>query len=177
MITIPVLFTPISLNETKKESSGNEETISKMIQNTNWLLELRPIGSILLINTNQFGVEAPDSNVFQYCDGSEITHPSSPLRSVGLNTRFTPDLRGKFPRCSNNYETNETGGSWEHQFSHSHSVGTQTNYGSGVDKKGARQQEPPHSHGIYGALEGDSDNPKKLEAPAYFVVNAYIKIN
>ena len=173
----PKIWTPFGEFQVQYEISFDEEISKKIVLNNNWALDLKPIGSIIFINTNQPGVEAPNPNVWQYCDGSEITHPSSPLRSIGLARRFVPDLRKKFPRVGNNFNINATGGSWEHRLSHAHSTGTQNVYGGGLDKKGARQAERQHKHGSYGALEGDSGTPKILETPAYFIVNAYMKIN
>lgn len=97
MITTPQQFTKTHKEEVFYENSINEETIKKIIYNNNWLLDLVPIGSIVYIQTNQIGGGTPDPNVWQFCDGSEIVNPNSPIRSIGLNQRFTPDMRSRFP--------------------------------------------------------------------------------
>jgi hypothetical protein len=61
-----------------------------------------PVGSIAPIMTNIVGVPAPDSNVWQLCDGSPIINENSPLRSFGGVDRFTPDMRNQFLRLVNN---------------------------------------------------------------------------
>lgn len=174
MIVTPPINTPIHDIETDYNSPINEETLHKLIYNNNWLLDLRPVGSIVFINTNQFGASTPDSAVYQICDGSEITHPNSPIRSFGLNQRFTPDLRGKYPRGANNWTTNPSGGTWDHNVAHAHSTGGYSTIGNTITaNKGNRRRRDQHTHSIGSALT----SPLTVETPAYIVYNAYMKIS
>jgi hypothetical protein len=174
MIITPPINTPIHDIETDYQSSINEETLHKMIVNNNWLLDLRPIGTIVFINTNQPGSSTPDSSVYQICDGSEIVHPLSPIRSIGLHQRFTPDLRGKYPRGANDWTTNPIGGTWDHNVEHAHSTGGYSSLGSTITAdKGDRSRRDQHTHSIGNSLS----NPVTIETPAYIVYNAYMKIS
>lgn len=173
MITTPQQFTKTHKEEVFYENSINEETIKKIIYNNNWLLDLVPIGSIVYIQTNQIGGGTPDPNVWQFCDGSEIVNPNSPIRSIGLNQRFTPDMRSRFPRVSNTLNTNGTGGTWNHNLEHAHSTGLPSAIGGTIDKKGDRRRRDQHSHSI----SAQYSNPTVIEAPAYITYNAYMKIS
>jgi len=97
-ITIPTIYTPVHLDEVEDEESMTEETSRKMVQNSNYLLGLRPLRSIIWVQVNQNGVPPIDLSAWQIADGSEITNPNSPIRSVGATLRFTPDYRNKYPR-------------------------------------------------------------------------------
>jgi hypothetical protein len=123
----------------------------------------------------QIGGGTPDPNVWQFCDGSEITNPNSPIRSIGLNQRFTPDMRRKFPRVANNLTTNPIGGTWDHNLNHNHggSTGGPSAIGGGMDKKGDRRRRDVHSHSI----PAQYNNPTTIEKPAYITYNAYMKIS
>ena len=173
MITTPPIYTPIHDIETDYLSPINEETLHKMILNNNWLLDLKPIGSISFFQTNQPGTSSPDPMTYQLCDGSEITHPNSPLRSIGLNQRFTPDLRGKYPRGATNFSSNPTGGTWDHNVNHAHTTGIPSSIGGRMQKKGDRRRRDVHTHAINAAL----NNPTVVESPAYITYNAYMKIS
>lgn len=55
-----------------------------------------PVGEVVPIMTGIPGVPTPDSNIWQECNGSEITNENSPLRTIGATQRFTPDLRNRY---------------------------------------------------------------------------------
>lgn len=173
MIVTPQQFTPVHNEEVKYEAPINEETLKKIVYNNNWLLDLVPVGSIVYLQTNQPGGGTPDPNVYQFCDGSEITNINSPLRSIGLNQRFTPDLRGRFPRGTSSATTNTKGGTWDHNLEHAHTTGLPSSAGGGLDKKGDRRRRDQHTHVIYEQY----DNPTTIETPAYIAYNAYMKIS
>lgn len=153
-ITIPVIFTPIQDAEVKYTRSVTEETVRKMVQDCNMLGKLSPIGSVRAIQINQTGVQAPDSTIFQLMDGSEITFPDSPLRSVGLTQRFTPDMTGLYVRGAPNPSANNIGGSATIDLSHTHSIGNVSGSirGEEGDEKTARV---PHSHPLANDLASD----------------------
>lgn len=172
MITTPQQFTPTHKEEIFYESPINEETLKKIIFNNNWLLDLNPIGAIVYIQTNQAGGGTPDPSIYQFCDGSEITNPNSPIRSIGLNQRFVPNIRARFPRVSNTLNTNGMGGSWNHNLNHAHSTGGPSAIGGTIDTKGDRRRRDIHSHSI----SAQYSNPTTIEKPAYITYNAYMKI-
>lgn len=173
MIITPQQYTPVHNEEVSYKAPINEETLKKIIFNNNWLLDLVPVGTIVVLQTNQPGGGTPDPNVYQFCDGSEITNLNSPIRSVGLNQRFTPDLRTKYPRAANGLTTNPIGGSWDHNLSHGHSTGLPTAIGGRVDNKGDRRRRDLHTHSI----PGQYANPTTIETPAYISYNFYMKIS
>lgn len=173
MIITPQQFTPTHNEEVNYLSPINEETFKKIILNNNWLLDLVPIGSVVYIETNAAGGGNPDSNVYQFCDGSEITNPNSPIRSTGLNQRFTPDMRGKYPRVAMNSTTNPSGGSWSHNLHHGHGTGGPSAIGGTIKTKGDRRRRDVHSHSVPEQYE----DPTIIETPAYIAYNAYIKIS
>lgn len=146
-ITIPPIFTSIQDAEVKYRRSVNEETIRKMIQNVNMFGRMAPIGSVRAIQLNQTGAQTPDPTIYQFMDGSEITYPNSPLRSVGLTLRFTPDMTSKYIRGANSTSANNIGGSPTVNLSHTHAVGMTSGsiVGEEGDEKTARV---PHSHPV-----------------------------
>ena len=147
-ITIPAIFTAIQDAEVKYGRSVTEETVRKMVQDVNLLGRLAPIGCVRGIQLNQIGVQVPDSNIWQLMDGSEITNPNSPLRTVGLTQRFVPDLIGNYLRGAPNVSINNFGGSPTVSIAHDHG-------GTGVTGGGIRGEEGdektasvPHAHPI-----------------------------
>lgn len=173
MIITPQQFTPTHNEEVAYEAPINEETIKKIILNNNWLLDLVPIGAIVPIQTNQPGGGTPDSNIYQFCDGSEITNINSPIRSIGLNQRFTPDLRAKYPRGAANASSNPTGGTWNHNLAHAHSTGGPSAVGGTMTTKGDRRRRDVHSHSV----PSQYSDPVVIETPAYITYNFYMKIS
>jgi len=99
-VIVPPIYTAVHKEEVQNEASMVEEAARKMVQNSNWLLELRPIRSIVFIEVNQDGVPPIDLSVWQEADGGEITNPNSPIRTVGIDTRFTPNYQDKYPRVA-----------------------------------------------------------------------------
>ena len=89
---LPPTYTDIHDEEVALESPNSEHLKRKLVHNANNLGFLQPLGCIRLIQINQFGVTVPDSTVWQLCDGSEITNPLSPFRSIGITTHNVPNL-------------------------------------------------------------------------------------
>jgi len=102
-ITVPTIYTPVHQEEINT-STATEEAFRKMVQNSNYLLNLRPLKSIVFLEVNQSGVPPIDLSVWQECGGTlserEITNPNSPLRSMGAVENFVPDFRDKYPRVT-----------------------------------------------------------------------------
>lgn len=55
-----------------------------------------PIGEIVPIMVGIPGVPTPDSNIWQECNGAEIINQNSPLRSIGDQQKFVPDMRNRY---------------------------------------------------------------------------------
>jgi hypothetical protein len=174
MIVTPQQYTPVHNEEVAYQATINEETIKKIIYNNNWLLDLMPLGSIVALQTNQPGGGTPDPNIYQFCDGSEITNSNSPIRSIGLNQRFVPDLRAKFPRAANNLLTNPISGTWEHNLAHGHGTGGPSSIGATITaNKGDRRRRDVHNHSV----PDQYASPTIIETPAYIAYNFYMKIS
>jgi hypothetical protein len=172
-IITPPVFTPVHEEETQYLRAIMEDTIRKMIQNNNFLLDLAPLGKIIFVNPNQLGGGQPPSDFWQICDGSEITNPNSPLRSIGLNLRFTPNLKDRYPCGSVDAVSNPTGGTHTHFLNHSHTTGTASADGGGLRKKGDRRRRNNHTHAIASQYPTEGT---VIEAPAYVYYIAYMKI-
>ena len=136
-----------------------------------------PLGEIAPIMTNIPGVSV-DENIWQLCNGSEITNPNSPLRSLPGNPRYTPDLRDSFIRVAAN-----PGLVGEHTGSHAltgltHNHGGKTGYyetpeqaDSSDDEGAAENTTRRHRHSIDPQLTLAYDIQ-----PPYFTVAFYMKI-
>ena len=152
--------------------SFTEETYLKMAQNNNWLIDLRPIGTIMFINVNQLGGGAPSPLIWQECNGSEIVNSDSPLRSIGLNTNFTPDLRDRYLKCHTGEVGNPQLGSQDHDLAHNHATGAPSAVGSGLENKGDRRHRVSHTH----AVAVQYNNPTVFDSPAFVNMIAYMKV-
>lgn len=173
--TTPPIYTGIheaEIVENNELQSFTEETLKKLGLNNNWLIDLRPIGSIIFANINQPGAEIPDKAIYQECDGSEIVEPNSPLRSIGVNTNFTPNLEDRYIRFADSLSGNIQEGSQEHSLQHSHTTGGPSSVGSGMQEKGDRRYRVSHNHAV-ATQYGDSTT---FNSPAYVYMIAYMKI-
>lgn len=172
MITTPPIFTPVHEEEFDYLEPVSEETMRKLILNSNFLLDLAPVGTIIFVNINQPGVTQPNSNYWQVCDGSQITNPNSPIRSIGLNLRYTPNMKGLYPCGAEFVKVNNTGGTHIHNLVHGHTTGGASAHGKGLKKKGDRSRRNPHGHVLFDQYTAEYE----LVAPAYLYAVAYMKI-
>ena len=174
MITTPINFLGIHqeeiLSEDKKQSL-NENFNKKIALNNNWLIDLRPVGSIVFIDVNKFNVLIPDATVWQECNGSEILNPNSPLRTIGILKNYTPDLRDRYLKVSPN-DTNPKAGSQDHAFQHTHGMGGASNIGPGLNDKGDRRVRVAHAHEVAVQYE----EVTTLVSPAFYKCIAYMKV-
>lgn len=174
---IPSVFTPVHDEEVASESSVTEQTVHKIIRNINFLGDLVPLGTIGVLNINQVGVSPIDGTVWQLCNGSEITNPQSPLRSLGLNTRFVPNINEQYIRNAGATTGNATGGSWDFPLGHNHGGNTGgRNPPSGNEYQedegdGVRRIGPDHNHSISSAL-----GTITIDYPQWLKVAAYMKV-
>lgn len=144
--------------------------MATMIYYNSFLLDsLIPIASIIPIMTNIIGVPGPDLNIFQECDGSEITNENSPLRSIGGSQRFVPNLLDHYIRIPSSFglSGNFGGLNDSNQFKHNH--GGQTsghpNPEGGDPSNSLHMAEPWHVHQVF----NDLINPINIEPPFYTV--------
>lgn len=176
MIETPSQYTGVHEEEIVQNGnelqSFTEETYRKIGLNNNWLIDLRPVGTIAFININQAGGGPPDPNIWQECNGSEITNPNSPLRSIGVNQNFVPDLRDRYLRAAASTFGNTQAGSQEHNLQHNHATGFPSSVGPGMEDKGDRNYRVPHTHSI--AVQ--YNNPTVFNSPAYVHYIAYMKV-
>lgn len=171
-VTTPAIFTPIHREEATYKGPVHEELLRKIAQNFNFLGVLVPVGTIVYVEINKVGVVAPDESIWQICDGSEITNSNSPLRSQGLISRFVPDLLGKHPRCANVSNLNPEGGTYNYDFSHSHTTGNNTPAAPNtLGEEGGRRVGNTHTHGIKSDLANQS-----FDFPAAIKFVPYMKI-
>lgn len=182
MIVTPPIFTAHHIEESKLLYSANEESFRKLIRNTNYLIDLVPIGKVMFINTNQPAAQLPNSGIWQYCDGSEITHPLSPLRTIGLFEGRTPNLQDCVLRAATATSSNTIDRGSERQtfdFAHDHTGFTETMGGGDLIYEGQDEEEPglrrilpDHKHSVTEDLTGD----REINFPRCWLSGAYMKI-
>lgn len=122
-IVTPSRLIPISDAEVAFNTPVSEETVRKIGQNLNVMSALVPIGTVQAFAVAQPGVSSPSPDLWQVCDGAEITNPNSPLRTIGITTNFTPNLTSKFICGAPNTTSNGTLGTATLDLTHKH-VGT-----------------------------------------------------
>jgi hypothetical protein len=150
------------------------ELMQSFKDNIDFMSSFCPIGEVIPILVGMPGVPDPDPNIFQECDGSEITNENSPLRSQGGSPRFTPNMIGRYIRVPVNFGLSGNSGGYNTtlQFKHSHggrtdTVGTGGAIRSGFNKRHARS----HSHEIKESFT----TPVNVE-PRFYTVKFYMRI-
>ena len=126
----------------------------------------------MYIDINKDGGGTPDSTVWQECNGSEIVNPISPLRTIGLNQNFVPDLRSTYLRAALTTVGNTIAGSQDHNLSHSHTTGGASAIGGGMEDKGDRRHRVAHGHNV----ATQYNNPTVFDSPAFLHMIAYMKV-
>ena len=177
MIVTPAVFTPIHDEEASVEASFNEQTVKKIIRNINFLGDLVPLGTILTANINQVGAAPLDPNVWQLCDGSEITNSNSPLRTIGFIQNFVPNIDEKYIKAAPATTGNAQAGTWTFPVGHDHGGNTgDRNPSSPIayekdEGNGVRRIGGSHTHSIGSALGNiNIDFPKWLKVAAYMKI-------
>jgi hypothetical protein len=169
----PVMYTPIEDAEVSEGNPVSDETVRKLVQNSNMLGALACIGSIRAIAVNVVGVPAPSVDQFQYCDGSEITHPQSPLQSTSGFTRLTPDTRQRYIRGATSESSNGlTALNPTNNLSHTHTTGFVAPVLVGYIAEECKGWEVPHNH----TVNADLSATDPID-PAHFQIALYLKIN
>lgn len=152
-------------NQLDFASSLAEATFKQIGRDINFLIDSMPIGSIVAVAVNLPGMTAPNSSIWQKCDGSEITHPDSPLRSQGASIRFTPTLTdNRYLKGTDTGGQNTYGGNANPTTSGSGSANSgdldENSGGSPINFDYA----PPHDHTV-------------SVDPIHYTVVFYLKIN
>lgn len=140
----------------------------------NYINASRPLGVLMFFENTQSGLLAsPDARFWQFCDGSPVSNPDSPL--FGNNV---PDCRGKFFRQAQSGETvgtthNSDTSTWTH--SHGGSTGS-TDDASAINNghsstTGASNPLPQaHAHTI------SSQSLSITNVPVCFELQVYMRI-
>jgi len=133
---------------------------------------LIPLGEIVPILTGLPGVPTPDPNIFQVCDGGEITNPNSPLRTIGGVQRFVPDMRDRFIKVPSVFgQSGETGGVKEFNLAHDHG-GRTGDFTSGIDvdqSSAVPAASAVHDHEIEEALSASFNIEPPFTTVRYFM--------
>jgi len=136
----------------------SQELAGLILSSIDYLQKSIPIGMIAPIFTHITGVPTPDPNIWQVCDGSEITNINSPLRSVGGSTRLTPNLTGRYVRILKSLGASGTtfGSNTTTAFAHDHTGFTGFHIApDGADTiSDAVNTNPQHRHSLGAALTG-----------------------
>lgn len=151
----------------------SQELATFIKNNVEYIQKSIPIGQVVPIMVNIPGVPTPDPNIWQECNGSEITNPNSPLRSTGSQQRFTPDLRDRYIRAATFVgESGSSAGSNSTPMAHNHTGQTEGHVSpENCDDGGARNVQWVHAHSI----SQDLTTPISME-PAHFTVKFFLKI-
>jgi hypothetical protein len=168
-------LTKIDLDDLKFGKVISFDIAAILKNNVDLLSLIVPIGEVVPIMVGIPGVPTPDSNIWQLCDGSEITNENSPLRSIGAEIRYAPDLRDNFIKVPQSFgNCGEVGGlSYTYIFRHNH-AGVTGYYNSPTDvdpANDARQCSASHNHTIDYSFDYAMD-----VRPPFYVVKFFMRI-
>jgi hypothetical protein len=147
-----------------------ESTYKQMGQQVNRLIDCVPIGTIMMFAINQPGVSAPNPNLWQLANGAEITNPDSPLRTIGINVRYTPNLVDRFIYGSTTGGAGAYGGEATTDVNFGDPGSATSSVPDPVVSSGSNivgPYSPPHNHNF-----GTRSN-----IPPYYTAAFYLKIN
>ncbi len=140
----------------------------KAAQLAEYVEQSYPIGMLMLFEGDQSNLPAqPDSNYWQFLDGSVVTNVNSPLHGVTL-----PDFRGRFFRHPTGSESpGDIGGADSISLAHAHDgfVNYATDWDSlhldrGIDRG---QAHGNHTHIVSSDLGSVSTVPARHEVQCY----------
>lgn len=149
------------------------EFAETLLNNFSVLDALIPIGAIVPIMVNIPNVPQADGNIWQECDGSEITNENSPLRSIGGVTNFVPDMRDRYVKVPAAFGlAGGQGGVNQYDFTHNHSGYTEFHEApAGMDRSdNANQARQFHRHTV------QTDLSVINTEPPFFTVKFYMRI-
>lgn len=159
---------------TKYAKIFSQELATAIYNNNVWLNALIPVGMVIPIMTNIPGVASPDPNIWQECDGAEITNENSPLRSFGGVQYFTPNLIDKYIRVPTSFGfAGLDGGVNAYDFTHNHGGYTNLHeHPEGMDhSNSANRAKIYHNHTM------ESDLGLINMEPPFFTVRFFMRIN
>lgn len=180
-ITTPTIYTCIHDEEVARNRPANESTLLKLVRNYNYLSDLMPPGTIVLYHVNMLGMPALDASVWQLCNGGEITHPLSPLRSIGGSHRFTPAIADHILRHAPASTGNGVGGNHTFGFKHNHGGSTtgRSSFSGDVLGEGDEKRSPrDHTHPIGASRNDGGEFPESftIDYPPWYKLAPYMKI-
>ena len=160
----------IDNDKTEYGDITSTELFAAIADNLNYLMDACPIGSIVPILVGLGAVPTPDPTIWQLCNGSPITQPTSPL--VGQST---PNLNDRYLKGAESISTaGQFGGASYFSFSHNHGGSTGNSFPGGNvdadDSDAIWEATEFHTHAV--ALDGANFNIH----PMRFIVNFYLKI-
>ena len=143
-------FNKIDSDDLKFGNIISYEVATELKENIDLFSLLVPVGEVIPILVDIPGVPTPDSNIFQECNGSEITNENSPLRTVGAIQKFTPDMRDRYIKVPQVFGQSGNLGGLNNSYIFRHNHGGAT--GSHIapeDGDASNQQQstkPDHAH-------------------------------
>lgn len=151
------------------------EVASLLKSNIDSLSLVVPVGEVIPIMVGIPGVPTPDPNIWQECNGSEIINENSPLRTIGDQQRFTPDMRDRYVKVPQIFgQSGQAGGlNDSYIFRHNHAGRT----GGFVapqdgDPSGSQfRTKTVHDH----TIDYSFDFPMNVEPP-FFTVKWFMRI-
>jgi hypothetical protein len=153
----------------------SEEISTLLKNNIDLLTHIVPIGEMTPIMTNIPGVENPDPNIWQECDGSEITNINSPLRSIGDQKRYTPNMTDRYLKIPNIFGQSGQEGGLNDTYIFRHNHGGYTGYFTapedGDSSSGQYMTKKSHRHTI-----NYSFNYAINVEPPFYTVKWYMRI-
>lgn len=160
-------FNKIDTDDLNYGSIISYEVATELKDNIDLLSLVVPIGEIVPIAVDIPGVPTPDPNIFQECNGLEITNENSPLRSIGDQIRFVPDMRERYVKIPITFgESGVAGGlndSYIFRHNHGGKTGTHSAPEDGDPSSSQRMAARVHDH----AIDYDFDYPMNVEPPFY----------
>lgn len=143
--------------------------------NIDFLQAVCAVGQVAPILTGLPGVPTPDPDYWQECNGSEITNENSPLRSLGANKRYVPDMRQRYIMMvkPGGQASGTLGGeNSTYAFRHNHGGITSTiGTNSDVDHSSNMQEARDHYHTVGYSF----DYPVNVEPP-HIIVKFFMRI-
>lgn len=126
--------------------------------NTDFLQAVCAVGNVAPILTGLTGVPNPDPNIWQECNGSEITNENSPLRSLGASQHFTPDMRERYimmvkPGGQSSGTLGGVNNTYAFQHNHGGYTGSVTSNSDSKHSHSAREAAFSHNHTIANSFD------------------------
>ncbi|MCH9665273.1 MAG: hypothetical protein K0U41_05435 [Gammaproteobacteria bacterium] len=153
----------------------SHELATHLRENLTVLNNIIPVGEVVMIMVGIPGVPLPDPNIWQECNGSEITNQNSPLRTAGAAQRYTPNMINRYIKIPTNVsDTGDLGGHNDtYSFRHNHGgrTGGHRAPEDGDPSDSAHRTATDHTHTIDFAFP----NLVNVEPP-YYTVKWYMRI-